>query len=57
MRENNATLKKKNQELREQVNALSEEILKLKEHITQHTSSPDRRARSTEAALKFAFLE
>ena len=53
MPENNATLKKKNQELREQVNALSEEICKLKEHITEHTSSPDRSARSTEAALQF----
>ena len=54
MPENNATLKKKNQELREQVNALSEEIRKLKEHVTQHTSSPDRSAaQSTETALQF----
>ena len=53
MPENNATLKKKNQELREQVNALSEEIRKLKEHITEHTSSPDRSAQSTETALQF----
>ena len=53
MPENNATLKKKNQELREQVNALSEEIRKLKEHITEHSSSPDRSARSTEVALQF----
>ena len=54
MPENNATLKKKNQELREQVNALSEEIRKLKEHITEHTSSPDRSAaQSTETVLQF----
>ena len=53
MPENNTTLKKKNQEFREQVNALSEEIRKLKEHITEHTSSPDRSAGSTEAALQF----
>ena len=53
MPENNATLKKTNQELREQVNALSEEIRKLKEHITEHSSSPDRSARSTEVALQF----
>ena len=54
MPENNTTLKKINQELREQVNALSEEIRKLKEHITEHTSSPDRSAaQSTETALQF----
>lgn len=54
MPENNATLKKKNQELREQVNALSEEIRKLKEHVTEHTSSPDRNAaQATETALQF----
>ena len=54
MPENNATLKKKNQELREQVNALSEEIRKLKEHFTEHTSSPDRSAaQSTEMVLQF----
>ena len=53
MPENNATLKKKNQELREQVSALSEEIRKLKEHITEHTSSPDRSAQSAEAVLQF----
>ena len=41
MPENNTTLKKINQELREQVNALSEEIRKLKEHITEHTSPPE----------------
>ena len=60
MPEKNATLKRKKktkQELREQVNALSEEIRKLKEQITEHTSSPDRKARSLEAALKFAFLK
>ena len=34
--EDNATLKKKSQELREQVNALSEEIRKLKKHITEY---------------------
>ena len=56
MPENNATLKKKNQELREQVNALSEEIRKLKEHITEHTSSPDRSAQSTETALQFTVM-
>ena len=54
MPENNASLKKKNQELREQVNALSEEIRKLKEHVTQQISSPDRSAaQSTETALQF----
>ena len=54
MPENNATLKKKNQKLREQVNALSEEIRKLKEHITEHTSSPDSSAaQSTETVLQF----
>ena len=54
MPENNATLKKKNQELGEQVNALSEEIRKLKEHVTEHTSSPDRSAaQATETALQF----
>ena len=53
MPENNATLKKKNQELREQVNAMSKEIRKLKEHITEHTSSPNRSAQSTETALQF----
>ena len=53
MPENNATLKKKNQELREQVNALSEEIRKLKEHISEHPSSPDSSARSTETVLQF----
>ena len=54
MPENNATLKKKNQELREQVNALSQEIRKLKEHITEHTSSPERSAaQSTETVLQF----
>ena len=36
MPENNATLKKKNQELREQVNALSEEIRKLKDYERAH---------------------
>lgn len=45
--------RKKNQELREQVNALSEEIRKLKEHITEHTSSQDRSAQSAETALQF----
>ena len=46
--------RKKKQELREQVNALSEGIRKLKEHITEHTSSPDRSAaQSTETALQF----
>ena len=50
MPENNATLKKKKQELREQVNALSKEIHKPKEHITEHASSPDRSAaQSTES--------
>ena len=54
MSENNATLKKKNQELREQFNVLSEEIRTLKERITEHTSSPDRSAaQSTETALQF----
>ena len=53
MPENNATLKRKKQELREQVSALSEEIRRLKEHIADHTSSPDRSARSTEVALQF----
>ena len=54
MHETNATLKKKkNQELREQVNALSEDIRKLKEHISEHTSSPDRSAQSVETALQF----
>ena len=54
MPENNATLKKKNQELTEQVNALSEEIRKLEEHIAEHTSSPDRSAaQSTEMVLQF----
>ena len=46
MPENNAIVKKKKQELGEQVNALSEEIRKVKEHTTEHTSSPDRKARS-----------
>ena len=44
MSETNATLRKKDQELSEQVNALSEEICKLKEHIAEHTSSPDHSA-------------
>ena len=40
--------------LREQVNAPSKEIRKLKEHITEHASSPDRiAAQSTETALQF----
>ena len=54
MPDTNASLKKKNQELKEQVNVLSKEIRKLKEHITKHTSSPDRsQAQSTETALQF----
>ena len=52
MPETNAALKKKYQELRDQVNALSEEIRKLKEHISEHSSSPDRGAQSMETALQ-----
>ena len=52
MPENNATLKKKTQELREQVNALSEEIRKLKEYISEHFSYVDSSARSTETVLQ-----
>ena len=37
----NATLKEKNQELSEQVNNLFKEIHQLKEHNTEHSSSPD----------------
>ena len=53
MPENNATLKKKNRELREQVNALSEEIRKLKEHITEHATTPDKTVETFQYNFQF----
>ena len=54
MPENNATLKrKKPRAQRASQRSVRREVRELKEHITEHTSSPNRNARSAETALQF----